>query len=783
MTKRPSTPSRGVRRRRLSSGSVILGTVVSFAVLPAATPAPLPGTSPLDWPEADLSARMMDGAHVFVERKIDESVAARAAHWSRDFSSAEAYARSVEPNRERFRANLGVVDPRLPAAMERYGDDTTPALVAENARYRIEQVRWPVLEGLWGAGLLAQPLGAPAAAHVIVVPDAAQTPEQLFGLDPGVPAASQLARHLAENGCTVLVLQTIRRDKLATADTQLQRTDQTYREWIYRQAFHLGRHVIGYEVQLVLAGVDWLRQRFGATAKIGVAGYAEGGLTAFYAAAADPRIDAALVSGYFDSRQQVWAEPIYRNVWSLLREFGDAEIAGLILPRALVLEHAPVPDILNHKGDWRTPEIGRVRAEVARIATGPLFARPALLESPAGPFATETLAAFAPALGLPRLAPLADEAPRDRRAGFDPAPRHARLAAEMEGHVQRLIQRSELVRDAFFLHAVMPELAGGKWTTEPRHPTYPPDKFLAAIPRYRDKFHAEAMGRFDEPLLPFTARSRLVAETEKWTAHDVVLDVHPELFAWGLLVLPKDLRPGERRPVVVVQHGRHGLPRNLLDVDLAGYRRIAAVLAERGFIAFAPHNLYRYEDRYRWLDRKANGVRATLFSFLLAQHDQILRWLQAQPFVDGGRIAFYGLSYGGETAVRVPPILEGYCLSICSGDFNQWTRKVAATDQAFSFMRSIEWEMPYWNLGHTFDYAEMAYLMLPRPFMVERGHHDRVGRDQWVAHEYAKVRFLYTQLGFADRTAIEFFQGGHSMRAGGTLEFLHRHLRWPQPKP
>ena len=85
-------------------------------------------------------------------------------------------------------------------------------------------------------------------------------------------------------------------------------------------------------------------------------------------------------------------------------------------------------------------------------------------------------------------------------------------------------------------------------------------------------------------------------------------------------------------------------------------------------------------------------------------------------------------------------------------------------------MRTIEWEMPYWNWGHTFDYAEMAYLMVPRPFMVERGHLDLVGRDQWVAHEYAKVRFLYAQLGLADRTEIEFFQGGHSINGQGTFD-------------
>jgi dienelactone hydrolase len=98
------------------------------------------------------------------------------------------------------------------------------------------------------------------------------------------------------------------------------------------------------------------------------------------------------------------------------------------------------------------------------------------------------------------------------------------------------------------------------------------------------------------------------------------------------------------------------------------------------------------------LCRKANGVKATLFSFILAQHEQILRWLATLPMVDANRVGFYGLSYGGETAVRVPPILEGYALSICSGDFNTWNEKVAATDQRFSFMYSIEWEMPYFNM-------------------------------------------------------------------------------------
>jgi hypothetical protein len=75
----------------------------------------------------------------------------------------------------------------------------------------------------------------------------------------------------------------------------------------------------------------------------------------------------------------------------------------------------------------------------------------------------------------------------------------------------------------------------------------------------------------------------------------------------------------------------------------------------------------------------------------------------------------------------------------------------------------------------------MAYLIFPRPFMVERGHHDRFSVDHWVAHEYAKVRWLYAQFGMTDRTEIEFFQGGHAINGQATFAFLHKHLDWPAP--
>jgi dienelactone hydrolase len=773
--------------------SYVLATVlIAFCFLArSAAIDPLRNTAPLDWPEEDLSGRMMDGAHRFVEAQIAQARENRLRYWKFDAARSATWGPIRQENWDQFRAIIGAVDKRLEPRMERFGDDNSPALVAETGSYRVFQVRWSVLDGLSAEGLLVQPI-TPGSAHVVVVPDCNQTPEQVLGLSPGLAPEQQFARRLAENGCQLIIPVLIERKPLETDDPQIQRSNQTAREWLYRQAYHMGRHPIGYEVQKVLAAVDWFRSRHGDGNTIGVVGYGNGGQIALYAAALGP-IDVTVISGYFGPREQTWSEPLDRNLFGLLNRFEDAAIASFIYPRLLRIEHAEIPAFDSPKGAIKTPEGNSVRSEFGRIGlfdgprvSGSFPPRRRLIigdsNEPVGPLSDAALAPLMNRDDAIRPSSTPSEPPRDRRLNSDPRERQRRAIADIERHVQSLVRSSEHTREKFFLYKVLPELENKPWSTDKTLPTQTAEKFIEAAKPFREKFQREAMGKFDVEYLPLNPRSRKVVETDKWTAWDVVLDVWPDVFAWGLLVVPKDIKEGERRPVVVCQHGRNGVPRDCLDRHSTAYNDFAAKLAERGFITFAPHNLYRGEDRYRWLNRKANTIGCTLFSFIIGQHERILDWLGMLPYVDADRIAFYGLSYGGETAVRVPTVLDKYCLSICSGDFNQWTTKVAATDQPFSFMRTIEWEMPYWNLGQTFDYAEMAYLMVPRPFMVERGHLDRVGRDPWVAHEYAKVRFLYAQLGLADKTEIEYFQGGHSINGQGTFAFLHEHLRWPAPE-
>src|SRR5438105_636797 len=63
------------------------------------------------------------------------------------------------------------------------------------------------------------------------------------------------------------------------------------------------------------------------------------------AGACDPRIGVVGVSGHFNKRESLHEQPIYRNVWSLLREFGDAEVAALVAPRKLILASVAAPGV------------------------------------------------------------------------------------------------------------------------------------------------------------------------------------------------------------------------------------------------------------------------------------------------------------------------------------------------------------------------------------------------------------------------------------------------------
>lgn len=771
-----------------------------FSADPLSFPPQLPNTQPLTI-ERPLDEVMVEGIDRFALKEVAAAAAARPARWQRDLSSPEAYQKSLQPYRERLRELIGAVDPRIPGrgledlsltSLTRLESPGTRLPESGDELYSILPARWQVLEGVTAEGLILEPNVDEIVGLIVAIPDATWTPEEFCGADPDRPEASPLPRWFAEQGFIVVIPTLISRDITFSGNPDIALTNQSHREWIYRQGFEVGRHVIGYEVQKVLAAVDALtafNEEAGADLPIAVAGVGEGGLLALYAAALDERIEATLVSGYFQPRENVWQEPIDRNVWNLLTEFGDAEIAAMIAPRTLVIEAAEIPDVVTPApvpegrragaapGQITTANLDAVRREYARLADvyAGLDSADAVHLVVSGsrgtgiPGSKAALRAIMVGLEIEELE-LDSDAPLKLKSLVDGRERQRRQVSELVSFTQRLLQLSSKTRDAVWSQ-------GNRQT---------PDAWKQTSAHFRDLVWDRLIGRLPHAPVDPHPRSRKILDEPEYVGYEVVLDVFDDVIAAGILLLPKSLVDGERRPVVVCQHGLEGIPMDTISgpgtSGYPAYKGFSAELAKRGFIVYAPQNPYRGRDKFRTLQRKSNPLGRTLFSYILPQHQVTLKWLAAQPWVDAERIGFYGLSYGGKTAVRVPPLLPEYALSICSADYNEWVFKNATVDERASYMFTGEYEIFEWNMGHVANYAELSYLMAPRPFMVERGHDDGVALDEWTAWEYAKVRRFYAKLGLADRTEIEFFNGPHTINGQGTYRFLHRHLNWPAPE-
>lgn len=752
---------------------------------PASTEAPLPGTSLLESTEG-LSHQLVTANDAFLDRRISETPGQRDSLWRQgDFDPGE--------RRDHFAKRLGLHRDARPESprLEYYSLRKTPRATAEGLT--IYHVRWNTIGPLHGDGLILEPAGKdqPIVADVVALPDADQSPEAIAGLLGETGGTTPYALLLAQAGCRVLVPTLVHRNEMEFRMPQ--------REYLHRPAFELGRHLLGYELHKVFSGVDALilSREDDKDRPVGVIGFGEGGLLSLYAGALDPRLQSVAVSGYFGPREALWTEPAEHNIHGLLSLFGDAEIASLISPRSLVIESGVYPDFAflgNDQGglqvsEERTPSNGKpgrffvpepaeVESELDRLrglsGTTPHW-QSFLTDTAISP---ATLVAFLDGLGhdVP-IEALAEALPFDKvhdtPGDIDLiAERHARQVAEIDRHNQWALIQSRQDRQAYF----------DKLDTETL------ETFERTIEPYRETFRSEVIGDFELDRLPFHPRSRPLQEGPETVSYEIVLDVFDEVIAYGILTLPKDLdlESGERRPVVVCQHGLEGAPQDVVgEPKFKAYSAFATRLAERGFITFAPQNGYKFFDRFRLQQFKSQSIGKTLFSIIVPQHLQITDWLASLDFVDPDRIAFYGLSYGGKSAMRIPPLVDRYCLSICSADFNEWVWKNAATDPKslrYSYANKGEYEIFEWNLGGTFNYAEMAALICPRPFMVERGHFDGVAPDETVAYEFAKVRNLYqARLGIGDRCEIEWFVGPHSINGVGAYAFLEKHLDHSSP--
>jgi hypothetical protein len=258
---------------------------------------------------------------------VDEYEARSVKAWNRDYSSAEALARSIEPNRRRWEKVLN------------------PPVLTKSGPLTREPYSLGDISGEW----LKLPLGMLSAEAVLVLPQGAskQKPVPIVIVQHGIGSTPEspfspggyheYAKGLLKAGFAVLAPMNLR---------SIERRNN-----IERYARLAGTSLPGIELVRLqnLLDVVLADPRIDSK-RVGMWGVSLGGMATMFFMPLEPRIKVGVVSGWFNERRNKMAvkdpryssfapaeEHAFFNGW--LTEFSDYDVVSMIAPRALMLQH------------------------------------------------------------------------------------------------------------------------------------------------------------------------------------------------------------------------------------------------------------------------------------------------------------------------------------------------------------------------------------------------------------------------------------------------------------
>lgn len=738
-----------------AQAGIALKPIPHFAgTKPLYLPTGIPRPDGMVSPSGAIYVQQLQEENDYWLREVSSTPTLRDREWKPDFSSLTSYRASLQEHRGHLQQLLGLIE---------VGPNTLRAQEAAltTTETQIESLTLTLQKGFQARALLFVPAGKVSGA-VIAIPGAATSSKESYETAEGQKSAHWLTM-LLERRVAVCVLITVDRKMWKQSITS--RTPPSLlpiidrRELLSRLGFIVDRPLVGLEVQQVLALRDYLMKRFGTRKeRIGLLGMRQGGMTALYAAAVDGHFGAVSIVDYFQQRETCWKEPVDRMLYGQLKEFGDAEIAGLIAP-------APLDVISTVDSQIPTESVELEARRAVRFYQG-------LNKASSFRIVGEESAEAGWDRGAQEIAELLGARPMSARPLILLLPDHAIYTKnqdtefeDLHAYLARVDEESDTVRDKY-------------WTILKT----PVDGLNAKTTRMRQALR-QLMGDIPTDKMPLDPHTRLILLTDKFAAYDVLLDVLPGVHAYGQLLVPRQYKG--RLPVVICQHGLGGRPTDITGIGedpTPIYHALGAHLAELGYVVFAPYLTVpvRQFDLVNPLVRKAAAVGMMRTSLELAKLHRIIDYLQTLPFVDGERIGYYGLSYGGYSAIWMSPLESRIKASVVSGNFNDWRANLTNEVGQPGYLLHPDDDFFSWNILNRFTHVELIAAMYPRPVCVEFGQDDRTTTPEWHARAWQQVEAWKAAArlgGLTEKVVESHYEGVHEIHGIGSIAFLNRWLK------
>src|SRR6202140_909112 len=209
----------------------------------------------------------------------------------------------------------------------------------------------------------------------------------------------------------------------------------------------------------------------------------------------------------------------------------------------------------------------------------------------------------------------------------------------------------------------------------------------------------------------------------------------------GDLLLPADIKPGERRAGIVLCRGYTGV-RNIYLPDNA------RVLNEAGYAVLT----FDYKG---WGDSEGPKSRLAPYG-RVADVQAALSFLGAQPEVDAERLGIYGTSYGGATVVfvaAIDPRVKCVVAVVGIGNGARWMRSVRRPDEYHDLLARAAADRVKRTLTGVSELADRGEILLPDPQSAELGAAAR--RDNPAAVTELPLEFVDDTLTFNPEWVVD----------------------------
>lgn len=283
-----------------------------------------------------------------------------------------------------------------------------------------------------------------------------------------------------------------------------------------------------------------------------------------------------------------------------------------------------------------------------------------------------------------------------------------------------------------------------------------------------------------------------------YTREKLLLPTEPGIWMPCYFLVPDDLLPGERRPVVIAPHGhasagkfttagRSDIP--ALRTSIASYHYDYGVsLVQQGFIVCCPDARgfgerrelrEQGDDEFHFfghschdLSHMALPLGQTVTGMWTWDLMRLIDYLAQRPECDNNRIGCAGLSGGGLQTLWLAAMDDRVRCAVVSGYFYGF--KESLLDMAANCSCNY---VPH--LWEKVDMGDLGALVAPRPLFIETGSRDPLNGSSGllnVTTQLAITREAYQLFGAEDLLVHEVFDGEHRWDGVRAIPWLKQQL-------